>query len=222
MSALVLGRDVDRRAAEPLVRSPALRFGAGSVVRVDDASGSRSWRARISYVSGEIFGLRGPSDADQMFSPRDIVTLHIGRDDMMLESQARVLTASPRTLRVLAKRGVGALERRGAVRIKMSQELSVRTIDGRGGHAIAAQLIDLSPAGCAFRSEEPLAVGSRVVVMTGSGCVPLQLVGEIVRVWKTETSDCIHAGVQFDPVPQRAREAVNRFLVEQVRRTRST
>jgi hypothetical protein len=48
---------------------------------------------------------------------------------VMLESQARVLAAGTRTLRVLVKRGVGALERRGSVRIRVPQLLSLRPVD---------------------------------------------------------------------------------------------
>ncbi len=205
----------------PLEPASALRLGAGSIVRVDDPTGTKSWVARISYVSGEIFGLRGPADVDQLFAARELVTLHIGRDEVTLESQARVLAAGTRTLRVLVKRGVGALERRGAVRIQVSQLLSVRPLDDDASRPIIGQLLDLSLAGCALRSRRPLEVGVRVAVTTDAGCVPLELVGEIVRVWRTDSSGWWHAGIQFDAMPPRTRETINRYFAEHVRRTNS-
>jgi hypothetical protein len=205
----------------PLEPAPALRLGAGSIVRVDDTTGTKSWVARISYVSGEIFGLRGAADVDQLFAARELVTLHIGRDEVMLESQARVLAAGTRTLRVLVKRGVGALERRGAVRIQVSQLLSVRQLNNDASRPIVGQLLDLSLAGCALRSRQPLEVGARVAVTTDAGCVPLELVGEIVRVWRTDASGWWHAGIQFDAMPPRTRETINRYFAEHVRRTNS-
>jgi hypothetical protein len=190
-------------------------------VRVADASGSSTWHARISYVNGEIFGLRGSADVDRSFAARDMVTLHIGSDDVTLETQARVLAAGTRTLRVVVKRGVGALERRGSVRIRVAQLLSVRPVHHDASHAMVGQLLDLSLAGCALRTRQRLEVGTRVVVTTDAGCVPLQLVGEIVRVWTTGSSGWCHAGIQFDPMPARARDTINRYFTEHVRRTRS-
>jgi hypothetical protein len=202
--------------------APALRLGAGSVVRVADATGSKTWHARISYVNGEIFGLRGSVDVDRLFAARDMVTLHIGSDEVMLESQARVLAAGTRTLRVLVKRGVGALERRGSVRIQVPQLLSVRPVDHDASYAIVGQLLDLSLGGCALRTRQRLEVGTRVVVTTDAGCVPLQLIGEIVRVWRTGSSGWCHAGIQFDPMPPRARDTINRYFAEHLRRTSSS
>ena len=198
---------------------PALRLGAGSVVRVDDATASKTWRARISYVNGEIFGLRGSADVDQLFAARDMVTLHIGSHEVMLESHARVLAAGTRTLRVLVTRGVGALERRGSVRIQVAQLLSMRPVDRDASHAVVGQLLDLSLGGCALRTRQALEVGTRVVVTTDAGCVPLQLVGEIVRVWRTGSSGWCHSGIQFDPMPARTRETINRYFAEHLRRT---
>jgi hypothetical protein len=209
-----------------LAAGPAepLRLGAGAFVRVDDASQTRTWCARVAYVSGEIFGLRGSTDADQIFATRDVVTLHIGRDDVTLESQARVLAATARTLRVLATRGVGALERRRAVRLQASQQLTVRALpcgDERSSVAIDAELLDLSLTGCALRSGRPLPVGSRIAVATpeGSSTVPLVFLGEVVRGWCTGASEWFFAGVQFDPMPACTRDAVQRYFTEHIRRT---
>jgi hypothetical protein len=208
-----------RSSSGPL---PALRLGAGSVVRVDDATASKTWRARISYVNGEIFGLRGSAEVDLLFAARDMVTLHIGSPQVMLESHARVLAAGTRTLRVLVTRGVGALERRGSVRIQVAQLLSVSPVDRDASHAVVGQLLDLSLGGCALRTRQALEVGTRVVVTTDAGCVPLQLVGEIVRVWRTGSSGWCHSGIQFDAMPARTRETINRYFAEHLRRTSSS
>jgi hypothetical protein len=212
-------RHLSASAAEA---TPALRLGAGSIVRVEDATGSKPWLARISYVNGEIFGLRGAPAVDRLFAARSMVTLHIGTDEVMLESQARVLAAGTRTLRVLVTRGVGALERRGSVRIQLAQIVSVRPVDRDASHAVVGQLLDLSLMGCALRTRQSLEVGTRVVVTTDAGCVPLQLVGEIGRVWRTGASGWSHAGIQLDPMPPGTRETINRFFAEHVRRTSSS
>jgi hypothetical protein len=223
-NALTLERAAHLRhsSASSSAATPALRLGAGSIVRVDDATGSKSWLGRISYVNGEIFGLRGAPDVDQLFAARAMVTLRIGSDEVMLESQARVLAAGTHTLRVLVKRGVGALERRGSVRIQLAQIVSVRPVARDAEHAVVGQLLDLSLLGCALRTRQPFEVGTRVVVTTDAGCVPLQLVGEIVRVWRTGASGWCHAGIQFDPMPPRTRETINRYFAEHVRRTSSS
>jgi c-di-GMP-binding flagellar brake protein YcgR len=125
-------------------------------------------------------------------------------------------------VRVADATGSKTLERRGSVRIQVPQLLSVRPVDHDASYAIVGQLLDLSLGGCALRTRQRLEVGTRVVVTTDAGCVPLQLIGEIVRVWRTGSSGWCHAGIQFDAMPPRARDTINRYFAEHLRRTSSS
>jgi len=196
---------------------PSALLGVGSNVIVETVGAHYTWPARISYVSGEIFGLRGSLGADHLFAPRDVVTLRIGRNLVTLESRGRVLASGSRTLRVLAKRGVGGLERRESVRVQVSHEVHVTPIGFDAPAARDATLLDLSLSGCAFRSDEPIDVGLRVVVEMAIGRVALTLEGEVVRTWTMDASLAYHAGVQFDPLSAQSRALIQRFFVEHVR-----
>src|SRR5262249_9623938 len=99
--ALMTSITVDRR---PTLETPEIDealdaapvsplLGTGSAVRVHAPQNDLDWLARISYVSGEIFGLRGSADAEMLFAPRDVVSLVIGQQNLMMETQGRVLAA---------------------------------------------------------------------------------------------------------------------------------
>jgi hypothetical protein len=213
----VLHRD-DAHAINPGDNAsvPSL-LGAGSSVTVTVNDVRPSWDAVISYVSGEIFGLRGGVGADYLFAPRDLVIMKVGRGSVTLESQGRVLAAGARTLRVLANRGVGGLERRGNPRVQVTQQLRVTPIGSDAAHPRDGILLDLSLSGCALRSDEPFELGRHVVIETTVARSILELRGEVVRTWTTADSIGFYAGVQFDLIPPTTRAMIQRLFFENVR-----
>jgi hypothetical protein len=190
---------------------------AGTTVRVDSLRSMRNWRARVTYVSGEIVGLRGPMGANDVFSPRDLVTLHVRSDEIVFESHARVLATAGHTMRILTERGLVAAERHAAPRIHASPFVMLTPLDGAARTPQAAQLIDLSVLGCAIRCDRRLEIGSHVALAARGRHGTVTTAGEIVRVWRAEPTAWFHAGIQFDPMPAAEQGALQRLLVECIR-----
>ena len=195
----------------------AQRLTVGSWVRIDAEGGSVSWTGHISYINGEILGLRGATSAEDLFTMRDDVTMNVGRDEIVVSSQARVLAASGRMLRILIRRAVGDMERRRARRIRVTQRVSVAR-ERRGClDRFDAQLIDLSPSGCALCSDTAVRTSDRVSVAMSLDGGEIQVSGEVVRTWRTEACGPVHAGVSFDAITPRQAMSISRFLVGQLR-----
>jgi hypothetical protein len=202
-------------SAHAAARAPLVE--AGSAVRVDSLRSMRNWRARVTYVSGEIVGLRGPMGANDVFSPRDLVTLHVRSHEIVFETHARVLAAGGHTMRILAERGLVAAERRAAPRIHASPFVMLTPLDGPARTPQAAQLVDVSVVGCAIRSDFRLEIGSRVALAAAGPHGTMTIAGEIVRVWRADPTAWFHAGIQFDPLPAAEQGALQRFLVDCIR-----
>jgi PilZ domain len=171
----------------------------------------------VTYVSGEIVGLRGPMGANDVFSPRDLVTLHVRGDRIVFESHARVLATGGHTMRILTERGLVAAERRAAPRIHASPFVMLTPLDGSARTPQAAQLVDLSVVGCAIRSDCRLEVGSHVALAAAGRHGSVRLAGEIVRVWRAEPTAWFHAAIRFEPMTAAEQGALERFLVEYIR-----
>jgi PilZ domain len=207
--------DADSAAPAPIARAP--RLAIGSWVRVDSEERSVSWTGHISYLNGEILGLRGATSAEDLFALRDKVTVSVGRGATIASSQARVLAASGRMLRVLIRRAVGDMERRRATRIRVTQPVSVCRINGCELDEFAAELVDLSALGCAVRSDTSLAPSDRVSIAMNLDDTAIQVVGEVVRTWRSEALGPLNAGVHFDAITPRQESLIRRFLVGQLR-----
>ena len=173
--------------------------------RIRTCASTRSGRcgtgARVTYVSGEIVGLRGPMGANDVFTPRDLVTLHVRSDEIVFESHARVLATGGHTMRILTERGLVAAERRAAPRIHASPFVMLTPLDGRPAlrrrhnwSTFGRRMCD--PVRLPARDREPVALDGdrtarerddRPARSSGSG-------GPKPTAW-------FHAGIQFDPMP---------------------
>jgi hypothetical protein len=195
----------------------AQRVAVGSWVRIESEGRSMSWCGHISYVNGEILGLRGAASTEDLFAARDNITMRVGRAGSFASSQARVLVASGRTLRILLRRSVGDLERRRAARVRVAQPVRVARINGDDLEEFGAELIDLSAFGCAVRSASTLATSDRVSIAMNLDGTALHVVGEVVRTWRNEVSEPVHAGIHLDAITTRQESLIRRFLVDQLR-----
>jgi hypothetical protein len=208
--------DAKREPSRP--GSRPIRVGARA--RVELACGD-VWAGCVSYVSGELVGLKASTIVDGHVAAGDTVTVVIGQGESMVAAQARVLAASGSFLRLLRRESSEGLERRRALRVAVDQTVEVTyTAPGADGNrTAAARLTDLSASGCALRTVGELPVGHSVAVSLRIAGTDLTLPGRIVRAWRTEESPCEHAGIQFEALPPRTTRLVRHYLVEQLRRT---
>ena len=202
--------------------SRAIPIGASA--RVERAGGD-VWSGWVSYVSGEVVGLKASTTVAGLLKPGDTVTLIFGRDDSMVSAQARVLAASGSFLRLSRRESSEGLERRRALRVPVQQPVEItfrppnRQSAGTGSRAARAELTDMSASGCALRTAAALCVGESVEITLSMFGNRLTLGGKIVRTWRTDETRGEHAGVQFDRATPETAGLVNRYLVAQLRET---
>jgi hypothetical protein len=213
---LVVARDATRGLSVPGSRP----IRVGTRARVELAGGD-VWAGRVSYVSGELVGLKASTIVDGQVAAGDTVTVVIGQGESMVAAQARVLAASGSFLRLLRRESSEGLERRRAFRVAVDQTVEVTyTAPGAGGtHTCAAELTDMSTSGCALRTASELPVGHSIAISLRIVGTDLTVAGKIVRAWRSDESVSEHAGIQFDTLPPSTTRLIKCYLVEQLRET---
>jgi len=187
----------------------------GAAARVEREGGD-VWSGWVSYVNGEVVGLKASTTVAGLLKSGDTVTLIFGRDDSMVAAQARVLAASGSFLRLSRRESSEGLERRRALRVPVEQSVEITFTPHR---TLRAELTDMSASGCALRTAAALLVGESVEIALSMFGTRVTVTGRIVRTWRTDETRAEHAGVQFDPVPPATARLVNRYLVAQLRET---
>jgi hypothetical protein len=198
--------------------SRPIRVGAWARVEL---AGGDVWAGRVSYVSGELVGLKASTIIDGRVRSGDTVTLVVGKGESMVAAQARVLSASGSFMRLSRRESSEGLERRRALRVPLEQTVAV-TYASAGAETVLgcdAQLTDMSASGCALRAANELPVGQLVSIDLRIVGTDLTLTGKIVRAWRSDEAWGEHAGIQFDPVPAATTNLINRYLMEQLRET---
>lgn len=206
-------RSLSVAAARPI------RVGAWAQVEL---AGGDVWAGRVSYVSGELVGLKAATIVDGRVAVGDSVTLVIGRGESMVAAQARVLSASGSFMRLSRRESSEGLDRRRALRVPVEQIVSVThtgspQAPGGGTQYREAELTDMSASGCALRAAEALPVGQVVSVALRIVGTDLTLTGKIVRAWRSDEAWGEHAGIQFDALSLTTTNLINRYLMEQLR-----
>jgi hypothetical protein len=209
---------VDTTRALSVLGSRPIRVGA--LARVELAGGD-VWAGRVSYVSGELVGLKASTIIDGRVADGDTVTLVIGQGESMVAAQARVLSASGSFMRLTRRESSEGLERRRALRVPVEQTVTVSYAapGSEGTRTCQAQLTDMSASGCAVRAAVELPVGHAVSVSVRIVETDLTLTGKNVRAWRSDEVMGRHAGIQFDPISATTTGLINRYLVEQLRET---
>jgi len=208
----------DRSRVLSVAGSRPLKVGA--LARVEFAGG-RVWSGRVSYVSGELVGLKSPTISPGRVEINETVTLVVGEGESMVAAEARVLAASGSFLRLSRRESSEGLERRRALRVPVVQAVWVTYTAADSGTLCkaAAELTDMSASGCAVRTETELPVGKAVSLSVRIVGTDMTLSGKIVRAWRSDEPLGRHAGIQFDPLPAATTALINRYLVEQLRHT---
>lgn len=208
----------DRSRALSVAGSRPIKVGA--LARVEFAGG-RVWSGRVSYVSGELVGLKSPTVSPGRAATNETVTLVVGEGESMVAAVARVLAASGSFLRLSRLESSEGLERRRALRVPVAQPVSVSysAPDSDTLRRTVAELTDMSASGCAVRAEIELPVGKAVSLTVRIVETDMTLSGKIVRAWRSDDTLGRHAGIQFDPLPAATTALINRYLVEQLRHT---
>jgi hypothetical protein len=189
----------------------------GASARVERAGGG-VWAGRVSYVNGEVVGLKASTIVAGRVDVGETVTLVFGQGESMVAAQARVLAASGSFLRLSRRESSEVLERRRALRVPIDQDVEIGcTPPGAVSGPVA--LTDMSASGCALRGAASLPVGGSVTISLCVLGTDLTLTGKVVRTWRTEELRGEHAGIQFDPVPPETASLINRFLFAQLRET---
>jgi hypothetical protein len=208
--------DTTRALSVPVSRP--IRVGAWARV---EREGGAVWAGRVSYVSGELVGLKASTTVDRRIKPGDTVTLVVGQGESMVAAQARVLAASGSFMRLSRRESSEGLERRRALRVPVVQVVKVaHTAPGAERPQLTeAELTDMSASGCALRCATELPVGHLVAVSLRIVGTDLTLTGKVVRAWRGDEAWSEHAGIQFDAVEPTTTSLINRYLVEQLRET---
>jgi PilZ domain len=188
----------------------------GARARVERAGGG-VWTGRVSYVNGEVVGLKASTIVAGRLKVGETVTLVFGPGDSMVAAQARVLAASGSFLRLSRRQSSEVLERRRALRVPVDQTVEITCVSTAGTRHGSADLADMSASGCALRTGSPLSVGHSVTISLCVFGTDLALTGKVVRTWRTDESRGEHAGIQFDPLAPATTSLINRYLVAQLR-----
>ncbi len=188
----------------------------GGLARVECADG-QVWSGRVSYVSGELVGLKSSTIVPGSVAAGDTVTVVVGNGESMVAAEARVLAASGSFMRLSRRESTEGLERRRALRVPVHQTVTLISAGTRADpeRTFTAELTDMSASGCAIRGDHQLRIGHPVAISLRIVGTDLTLSGKVVRVWRSDEGE--HAGMQFDPVPARTTSLINRYLVEQLR-----
>ncbi len=195
----------------------------GALARVEFAGGV--WSGRVSYVSGDLVGLKSSTVVPGHISAGETVILVIGQGESMVVAEARVLAASGSFVRLSRRESSEGLERRRALRVPLAHPVQVSYVPAglppgsAGVRECPAELTDMSASGCALRSGTELTVGHAVAIALRIVGTDLTLSGKVVRAWRSDDALSEHAGIQFDPVPPSTTSLINRYLVEQLRAT---
>jgi hypothetical protein len=189
-----------------------------------ESAGGRVWSGRVSYVSGELVGLKASTIVPGI-NAGETVTLVVGNGESMVAAEARVLSASGSFMRLSRRESSEGLERRRALRVPVAQPVEVTVapsgapFGSPGTSRCRAELTDMSASGCAVRAATELPIGHAVSVAVRIVGTDLTLSGKVVRAWRSDDAQGSHAGIQFDPLPARTTALINRYLVEQLRET---
>jgi hypothetical protein len=196
------------------------RIVVGGLARVELAEG-RVWSGRVSYVSGELVGLKSSTIVPGRVTAGDTVTLVIGTGESMVAAEARVLSASGSFMRLSRRESSEGLDRRRALRVPVAQTVQVTSASTgtEGSRGFPAELTDMSVSGCALRAATELPIGQPVSVAMRIVGTDMTLSGKVVRVWRSDEEWGEHAGIQFDPFSPSTTSLINRYLVEQLRET---
>ena len=193
----------------------------GGWARVMSADG-HIWSARVTYVSGELVGLRGGTIVDGRFAENDKVTVLVGSDETLVSIAARVLRASGTLMRVVRRSwdGPEGLRRAARVPVRVPVRFPVELAFAESGEASTPQIdpvmIDLSTVGCALQVTLPLPTGARVRIRGVLGGMSTALVGTVVRGW--QAGGAHFTGVEFDPLEPEVTRHINQVLVAELRR----
>jgi hypothetical protein len=208
--------EADRTRALTVAGSRPIRVGG--LARVECADG-QVWSGRVSYVSGELVGLKSSTIVPGRVTAGDTVTVVVGNGESMVAAEARVLAASGSFMRLSRRESTEGLERRRALRVPVRQTVKVLSAGTRSApeRTFTAELTDMSASGCAIRGDHELRIGHPVAISLRIVGTDLTLSGKVVRVWRSDEGE--HAGMQFDPVPAPTTKLINRYLVEQLRET---
>jgi hypothetical protein len=174
---------------------------------------------RVSYVGGEIVGMKTTAIVDGRIAEGDTVTLVVGQGDCVVAAQARVLAASGSFVRLSRRESSEELDRRRAVRVPLDLAASITytTPGGEGTETTRAEITEMSATRCGLRCDPLLPVGQPATVALRIAGAEMTLPGKIVRAWRTDDTTGAHAGIQFDPIPAATTSIINRYLVEQLR-----
>jgi len=176
---------------------------------------------RISYVGGEIVGMKTTSIVDGRITEGDTVTLVIGQGESVVAAQARVLAASGSFVRLSRRESSEELDRRRALRVllDLAAQITYTTPGVTGRQTCRGELTEMSATRCGLRCDALLPVGQPATVALRIAGTDMTLPGRIVRAWRTDETLGAHAGIQFDPIPAATTAIINRYLVEQLRRS---
>jgi hypothetical protein len=96
----------------------------GAWARVERAGGD-VWSGWVSYVNGEVVGLKASTTEAGLLNTGDTVTLIFGQGDTMVAAQARVLAVSGSFLRLSRRESSEGVEQRRALRVPIRQAVEV-------------------------------------------------------------------------------------------------
>ena len=197
-------------------------LGVGALVRVQCAAGD-VWSANVTYVSGQLVGLRGWTRVDDTFRERDTVTLLIGHGDRLISANAQVLAAAGSLMRIVRRDASDEMDRRRAPRLRVDLTATLTLPEDHANPVpFEAEVVDLSTSGCAVRSATALALGTSVGITMDLNDAQVQLTGMVMRTWMDDLPPVAHAGIKFDLMSASATMLVNRFLVNQLQSDLST
>ncbi|HTD51106.1 MAG TPA: PilZ domain-containing protein [Acidimicrobiia bacterium] len=184
----------------------------GEQIIIEDFRCVVVWQGNVSRAGGNLLVLTGEQAPPVDLKPNAPVRVCFSEQRWLTKVRGRVLEREERTLKILLVGQGERVQRRGHVRVAVSQPTQV-TITHQGGasRVIDAEVVDISEGGCQLRADSALSGGDLVQLDCNLDGTTIRLTGQVVHVWR-DTNRYV-AGVRTMAISSGARSVISRFVI---------
>jgi len=191
---------------------PMRELERGEQVAIEDFRCVVVWQGNVSRAGGNLLVVTGEQASPVDLKPNVPVRVCFSEQRWLTKVRGRVLEREERTLKILLVGQDERVQRRGHVRVTLSQPTQLTiTRPGGASQVIAAEVVDISEGGCQLRAASALSGGDVVQLDCNLDGTTIRLSGQVVHAWRD--SDHYVAGVRAMGMSSGARTVISRFVI---------
>jgi len=184
----------------------------GEQIVIEDFRCVVVWQGSVARAGGNLLVITGEQASPVDLKPNAPVRVCFSEQRWLTKVRGRVLEREERTLKILLVGQDERVQRRGHVRVALSQPTQLTiTQQGNASRVIDAEVVDISEGGCQLRADSALSGGELVQLDCNLDGTTIRLTGQVVHVWRD--ADRYVAGVRAVGMSPGARSIISRFVI---------